>query len=356
MSFLKKDYPWIQLPLITCAPMLFAATGELAAAVSAAGGIGFIGIGFKEEDLETQLSQATRHFQTTHKDVKMATTSPEVLPVGVGFLNWGANLDAALPAIKKHVPAAVWLFGVAKETMISVYGSWITRVREVTGGCTKVWVQVGSVADALHMTVDMKDSNSVPDVLVLQGVDAGGHGLKHGAGIITLMPEVRDTLASKGFPDIPLIAAGGISDGRGVAASLCLGADGICMGTRFLACSQTAITQGYRNEILRASDGGRSTVRSTVYDRVRGYVEWPEEYDGRGVTNQSYFDEQKGMEDEENRKLYEAEKQKGDAGWGVGGRMTTYAGTGVGLVKTVESAEEIVRKTREEAKKIIKCD
>ncbi|KAK2834941.1 hypothetical protein FQN49_006760 [Arthroderma sp. PD_2] len=355
MSSLKKDYPWIQLPLITCAPMLFAATGELAAAVSAAGGIGFIGIGFSAESLETQLSQAAHHFQTTHKDVKMANLTPPVLPVGVGFLNWGADLDAALPAIKKYVPAAVWLFGAAKESMASVYGSWITRVHDVTDGRTKVWVQVGSVADALHMTVDM-DSNSRPDVLVLQGSDAGGHGLKKGAGIITLMPEVRDTLASKGLSDIPLIAAGGISDGRGVAASICLGADGICMGTRFLACSQTAITAGYQNEVLRASDGGRSTVRTTVYDRVRGYNEWPEEYDGRGMVNQSYLDAQKGMGDDENRELYEAEKKKGDAGWGVTGRMTTYAGTGVGLVKGVESAEEIVCKTREEAKKLVKCE
>ncbi|EFR01854.1 2-nitropropane dioxygenase [Nannizzia gypsea CBS 118893] len=356
MSSLKKDYPWIQLPLITCAPMLPVATGELAAAVSAAGGIGFIGLGNNIHTLDDQLTLAAHHLQTTHAKTTLQTPDASILPVGVGFLNWGVNLDDALPAIKKHVPAAIWLFGAARETMASLYASWITRVHQETAGRTKVWVQVGSVADALTLTAEAPPAHR-PDVLVLQGVDAGGHGLKNGAGIITLLPEVRDTLASHGeLSAIPLIAAGGIVDGRGVAAALCLGADGVAMGTRFLACSQTAIMKGYQDELIRARDGGQSTARTTIYDRLRGYVEWPEEYDGRGMVNQSYFDDQAGMSDEENRRLYEAEKAKGDAGWGVKGRMTSYAGTGVGLVKTVSTAEEIVSSAREEARKLVKID
>ncbi|KAM5434939.1 putative nitronate monooxygenase [Microsporum canis] len=354
MSSLKKDYPWIQLPLIVCPPMLPVATGELAAAVSAAQGIGFIGLGNNIDALDSQLSLAAEHLRTTHKQAGIKT-HPDILPVGVGFLNWGVNLEDAVPAIKKHVPAAIWLFGAARENMASLYASWITRVHAETEGRTKVWVQVGCVADALRMTADMPDPSSRPDVLVLQGADAGGHGLKNGAGIITLLPEVRDTLAERGV-DVPLVAAGGIVDGRGVAAALCLGADGVAMGTRFLACSQTAITKGYQDELLRARDGGQSTVRTTVYDRLRGYVEWPGEYDGRGMVNQSYVDEQAGMDDGENKRLYEAEKLRGDAGWGVRGRMTSYAGTGVGLVRSVEKAEDILCKAREAARKLVKCD
>lgn len=356
MASLKKDYPWIQLPVITSAPMLPLSTGELAAAVSAAGGIGFIGLGNNVGTLDAQLSLAAQHLQTTHKQVELDTLDPSTLPVGVGFLTWGVNLDDVLPTLKKHRPAAIWLFGAGKEVMASTYASWITRVHAATDGLTKVWVQVGSVADVMSLTAEATDPSSRPDVLVLQGLDAGGHGLKKGAGIITLVPEVRDALDSRGIRDIPLIAAGGIVDGRGVAAALCLGADGITMGTRFLACKQTAIKKGYQDELLRASDGGQNTVRTTIYDRLRGYNEWPEEYDGRGMVNQSYFDEQAGMKDEENIRLYEIEKGKGDDGWGVKGRMTSYAGTGVGLVKSVLTAEEIVVKTRDEARKLVKCD
>ncbi|EGE01326.1 oxidoreductase [Trichophyton equinum CBS 127.97] len=353
MSSLKKEYPWIQEPLIICPPMLPVATGELAAAVSAAGGIGFIGLGNNIDKLDAQLSLAAHHLQTTHSQTSLQTTNAAILPVGVGFLNWGVKLDDALPSIKKHVPAAIWLFGAARETMISLYGEWIARVHAETNGLSKVWVQVGSVADALSL-VDVPTSHR-PDVLVLQGSDAGGHGLKKGAGIITLLPEVHDTLAEKNIA-IPLVGAGGIADGRGVAAALCLGADGVAMGTRFLACKQTDIMKGYQDELIRARDGGQTTVRTTIYDRLRGYVEWPEEYDGRGMVNQSYVDEQAGMSDEENRRLYEVEKTKGDAGWGVKGRMTSYAGTGVGLVKAVMTAEEIVRQTRDEARKVLKLD
>ena len=65
-----------------------------------------------------------------------------------------------------------------------------------------------------------------PDVLCIQGADAGGHGFERGAGIISLVPEVFDTLAREGFSHIPLVASGGIVDGRGVAAALTLGALG----------------------------------------------------------------------------------------------------------------------------------
>lgn len=353
MPSLKKEYPWIQEPLIICPPMLPVATGELAAAVSAAGGIGFIGLGNNIDKLDAQLSLAAHHLQTTHAQTSLQTANAAILPVGVGFLNWGVKLEDALPSIKKHVPAAIWLFGAARETMTALYGEWIARVHAETNGLTKVWVQVGSVADALSV-MDVSDAHR-PDVLVLQGSDAGGHGLKKGAGIITLLPEVHDALAEKNI-GIPLVGAGGIADGRGVAAALCLGADGVAMGTRFLACKQTDIMKGYQDELIRASDGGQTTVRTTIYDRLRGYVDWPEEYDGRGMVNQSYVDKQAGMSDEENRRLYEVEKTKGNAGWGVKGRMTSYAGTGVGLVKAVMTAEEIVSQARDEARKVLKLD
>ncbi|KAK5138961.1 hypothetical protein LTR04_004027, partial [Oleoguttula sp. CCFEE 6159] len=194
-----------------------------------------------------------------------------------------------------------------------------------------------------------------PDVLVVQGSDAGGHGLERGAGVVSLLPEVGDTLkkhcAAQKLP--ALMAAGGIVEGRGVAASLVLGADGVVMGTRYLAAEEADISKGYSDEVLRASDGGANTVRSKVYDSLRGTTDWPEGYNGRGIINQSYHDSISGMDLEKNKGLYAKALETGDAGWGVQGRLTTYAGTGVGLVTEMQSAKQITEEVREEAKRIL---
>ena len=92
----------------------------------------------------------------------------------------------------------------------------------------------------------------------------GGHGLVQSSSIVTLLPECVDDLARGGFGHIPLIATGGIMDGRGVAAALALGASGVCMGTRFLASPEAVISNGYRNAIVQARDGGVTTA--SAYD------------------------------------------------------------------------------------------
>ena len=169
---------------------------------------------------------------------------------------------------------------------------------------------------------------------------------------ITLLPEVADALA-KDRISIPLIAAGGITEARSAAAALVLGADGICLGTRLLACEEAVIAKGYQDEVLRVNDGGVSTVDSTVYDAVRGIQGWPAEYSGRGVANRTYLDAMHGISDEENRSRYKEAMKLGDAGWGPAGRMTTYAGTGVGLVKEVMSAKQIIEEIRQGALKVL---
>lgn len=317
--------------------MLRIALAPLAVAVSRAGGIGFLAAGFDVSDLENNLENAAKLIhENPPKQIHSNDLDPDILPIGVGFLNWGAELDRTLPLIKKYTPAAVWLFGAARPAE-TLYSRWAEQVRSATGGKTKIWVQVGTVSDALSAARAVK-----PDVLVVQGSDAGGHGLKDAASVISLLPETKDALAAEGFEDIPLLAAGGIVDGRGIAASLCLGADGVVMGTRFLACEEATVARGYRDEILCVRDGGLVTGRTTVYDRVRGMNRWPGEYDGRGVLNQSYYDAEAGMTDEENQRLYDLEMKKGDEGWGRKGRMTTYAGTGVGMVSKVASAQDII--------------
>lgn len=343
-SALQLAYPWTRTPLVASAPMLNIASAALAVAVSAAGGLGFLAGGFDVSTLGSNLEEAAQLIKKSDSSIQQRYASTGILPIGVGFLNWGADLPKSIAAIKAHRPCAAWLFG-PKSTPDDLR-PWAKEVRAVTDGKTKIWVQVGSVAEAVAIAEALD-----PDVLVVQGSDAGGHGLAQSASIMTLVPEVQDALAAQKLKQkIPLVAAGGIVDGRGVAASLALGASGVAMGTRFLACSEAQIARGYQAEVLRASDGGVCTVRSTVYDRVRGILSWPQRYDGRGVINKSYVDAVEGdMSDEENRALYQEELKKGDSGWGPDARLTTYAGTGVGLVREALPAANIVADVVEEA-------
>lgn len=329
---LKVQYPWTSSPLIALAPMRLISTSPLAVAVSRAGGLGFLGVGTDVSNLSTLLNQSHAAFQNN----PMSELPDGIVPVGVGFICWGADLSVVLSVISNTLfkPAAAWLFAPREPSDLV---QWSQGIRQVSNGKTKIWIQVGTVKMALDVAKSCK-----PDVLVIQGADAGGHGLAQSSSIISLLPECADALDREGFGHIPLIAAGGIVDGRGVAAALTLGASGVTMGTRFLASPESVISGGYREAIINATDGGVTTARTTVYDRLRGTHGWPEIYNGRGVLNQSFFDDERGMPEEENKKLYESATELGDEGWGEKGRMTTYAGTGVGLIHKVIPAAEIV--------------
>ena len=311
----------------------------LAVAVAKAGGLGFVAGGFDLSNLGKDMDEAAALLKEASIPMQDG-----MMPVGIGFQNWGSSLELGLAAIKKHQPCAVWFFA---PYQLSDLLPWAEEVRAATYGKTKVWVQVGTVAEAREVAKTTK-----PDVIVIQGSDAGGHGLKHRASIISLLPEVADVFAEEGI-DIPLIAAGGISDGRGAAAALALGAAGVALGTRFLACHEATIAKGYQNEVLRVKDGGVSTVKTKLYDVVRGILDWPPAYDGRGVANRTYLDALNGMIDEENVELYKDAVKQGDEGWGPEGRMTTYAGTSVGLITDVSSAEDIIREVSKEALEVL---
>ncbi|MCJ1230980.1 hypothetical protein MMC12_007655 [Toensbergia leucococca] len=326
----QADYPWTHTPLIANAPMRLIARAPLAVAVSRAGGLGFIGPGNHISELGNNLQEA----EDLLKKAPIIKAAPRTLPIGVGFINWGADLHVALDILQKHLVAVVWLFAPKKNKDLQI---WTTEIRKISECKTKIWVQIGTVSDALEVA-----RLCSPDVLVVQGSDAGGHGLERGAGIVSLLPEVADALSEAGFHEIRLIAAGGIMEGRGTAAALALGANGVAMGTRFLACKEAQIAKGYQDEVIRAKDGGISTVRSTVYDTLRGTIGWPDRFDGRGIINQSFLDAKDGKSTAENKENYALALKPGNEGWGMFGRLTTYAGTAVGLVKEVKSAQDIV--------------
>jgi nitronate monooxygenase len=335
-SKLHDDYPWLNqkhCPIIA-APMMNITMANFSICVSSSGGIGFLAAGFDLSNLSKNLTEAADLCRTNN----IPLHHEKLLPIGVGFQNWGADLDTAIEAMSRTPVAAAWFFG-AKQ--LSDLVPWSKAIRQASNGLTKIWIQVGTVAEALEVA-----RTSKPDVIVVQGSDSGGHGLSHRASLMTLLPEVDDALKKEGF-DIPLVAAGGIVDARGAAAAQALGASGVCLGTRFLASKEAVIASGYQNEVVRVSDGGVSTVSTKVYDKARGIDGWPVTYAGRGVANRTYLDHTAGMSGEENRAMYEEAKKLADNGWGPQGRMTTYAGTGVGLVRAIKSVKEIIQEVGE---------
>lgn len=113
------------------------------------------------------------------------------------------------------------------------------------------------------------------DVIVAQGTEAGGHGQSE--PLITLLPRVVDAC-----PDVPVAAAGGIADGRGLAATMMLGAEGVLMGTRFYASQEADGHPDAKRRIVDAQGG--QTVRSIVFDLSRRN-RWPDPYTGRVLMN-----------------------------------------------------------------------
>jgi len=337
-SPIREQYPWTSSPLIANAAMGDFAGPALATAVSRAGGIGFIGTIIDMKLLDQQLDSA----KTLLEDDNSKTAHASSLPIGVGFLLFVAPLDEAIAVIGRHFPAIVWL---ACPTQEGDFKIWTDAVRKASPD-TKIWIQVASVSIALRVA-----ETCSPDILIMQGSDAGGHGPFPGAGIVSLVPETRDALDRKGFSKIGIFAAGGISDGRGVAAALACGADGVVMGTRFLASSEVDMhAESYREALLKTSDGGVSTARSTVFDQLKGKSIWPSQYDGRAIAGSSYKDFKSGTSIAEVQSRYTQASKEAHRGYGDEVRAAVWAGTGVGLVRELKPAGEIVKECRDSAR------
>ncbi|KAL9621360.1 MAG: hypothetical protein Q9160_004251 [Pyrenula sp. 1 TL-2023] len=367
--------PHLSTPLVANAPMAGFAGPDLAVSVTLSGGLGFIGTATDMSQASAHLSEARDLLQKSgaFNNSNNNNDNTPLLPIGVGFLLFLVPLSSALPVIERHRPRAVWLSCAAPTSTSpiqppdgqpSAHAQWTHAIRAASPR-TEIWIQLGSVSSAVEVAV-----SCAPDVIVCQGIDAGGHGLERGAGVVSLLPEVADALERNAKEEakegtkakkVRLMAAGGIVDGRGVAAALALGAEGAVMGTRFLACREVVLPhEGYLEQILAAEDGGQSTVRDKVFDEVKGPNPWPDVYDGRGVRNQSWRDRrERGVGVEEVRRRWGEAVKGGDGGFvfGLGGekgdegRATVWAGTGVGLVREVKDAGDIVREVRGEARR-----
>ena len=314
---------------------------ELACSVSQAGGLGFIGSVNDMSVLEKELRLAKEKLASSG----LPTRTPGMLPIGVGLLPFVSNIDEATRIIAEYKPAVVWLFVVRQP---GDYKLWTERMRQASPN-SKIWIQNGAVASALEIAKTCR-----PDVLVMQGADAGGHGYENSAGVISLVPETLSALREAGVAGIKVVASGGISDGRSVAAALALGASGAVMGTRFLGSEEVVlpVKEPIREALFKAQDGGRATTRAKLFDELKGPNFWPEEYDGRSLVVDSYLDFKAGMGIDEIRRLHkeaESTPQKGFSLVKGQSRAAVWAGTGVAFVKKVERAADIVEEVRRDA-------
>jgi nitronate monooxygenase len=222
---------------ILLAPMGVTAGGRLAAAVSDAGGLGIIGGGYGDADwLEAQFAAAGS------------------AQVGCGFITWAmAKNPQLLDQVLARRPAALMLsFGEVEPHASRIKGLGVPLICQVQG------------MKYLREAVD-----AGADIVVAEGCEAGGHSGNR--GLFTLVPEAADYLA-KHAPETILVAAGGVGDGRGLAAALMLGAEGVLVGTRFVASQESEAPEGFRQAIIRADGDG--TIKSNSVDVVRKRY-WP---------------------------------------------------------------------------------
>lgn len=226
---LQSFFPWASSPLVLNAPMFGTAGASMASAVTKAGGLGLIGAGFDFTPGSKQIAMLDDELAKAASILK--TAKGDTLPVAVGFITFHSSIknfvETVGPVVEKWKVAAVWLFAPVPATP-SAHAPVISGLQKLGSSWSmKTIVQVGSVEAAREAV------NDGADIIIAQGVDAGGHQWAQGAGVISLVPEVRDMLDTE-FRDrsIGLVAAGGIMDGRGVVAAMALGAEGAVMGTR----------------------------------------------------------------------------------------------------------------------------
>ncbi len=289
---------------VLLAPMGAVSGGRLAHAVSEAGGLGLIGGGYGDATwLEQEFAAAGNQ------------------RVGCGFITWSMARDPRLLDLAlAHRPAAVMLsFGDPRPFAARIRDAGSVLICQVQG--------LDHVRQALEAGAE---------IIVAQGTEAGGHG--GGRATLPLVPAVVD-LVDRSAPDAMVVAAGGIADGRGLAAALALGAEGVLVGTRFYATVEALGHDAAKQRIVAAS--AANTVRTSVFDAARGYA-WPDGFTGRALHN-DFTARWHGREDALAAVLdvemvrYRTSAVSGDLDTAV-----VFAGEAVDLVNDLPPAAEIV--------------
>lgn len=304
----------IEHPVLS-APMAFVAGGRLAAAVTEAGGLGIVGAGYGDPPWMEEQFRAAGNAR-----------------FGCGFITWSlAQTPQLLDLALEREPAAIFLsFGDPRPFRSKLAGAGVPLI-----------CQVQTVADA-KVAID-----AGAGIIVAQGAEAGGHAEKRAT--LPLVPEIADLLAARA-PDALLCAAGGIADGRGLAAALMLGADGVLVGSRFSATDEALVFKGWHERLLQAS--GDDTVPTSTVDIARKR-DWPERFAIRVLRN-ALTERWSGREHE----MRQAQEREGDAyakavEAGDTDNYGVIVGEAVGLIHAIEPAGAVLRRMVAEAEALL---
>jgi NAD(P)H-dependent flavin oxidoreductase YrpB (nitropropane dioxygenase family) len=288
-----------------------ATASDVVGAVSEAGGLGTLGISaMTPEDIRSSCDR-----------IRLLTSAPFGLNALL-FLVTAEQLEAIL-ACRPHVVATAWrrpeqdLRAVADR----VHGMGALHMHQ---------------ADTLDEAKRAAEAGA--DIVVAQGTEGGGH-----VGVMATLPLAR--MVIRALPDIPVVVAGGIADGAGVAAALVLGGDGVLLGTRFLATDEAPFPDGYKRAIV-ASDG-HDTLLSEIPDVAAGQV-WPGAY--ARVLRNEFIEEWVGREGELRRHLAEVRQSLQTArAAGDAKRGSLLMGQDAGLIDSIEPAGKLVERLAAEA-------
>ena len=299
---------------VLLAPMGGVAGGALAGAVSSAGGLGLIGAGYADPALGFGSDGWIRD-----EFVKAGNRA-----VGIGFITWALDRrPGALDVALESEPCAVMLS----------FGDIAPYAAKIRDAGAVLLCQVQTLRDAREAVA------KGAQIVVAQGTEAGGHGAARAT--LPLVPAVADAVAP-----VPVAAAGGIADGRGLAAALMLGAEAALIGTRFWA---TPEALGHANQkALIERSSGDDTLRTKVFDTARGIV-WPEPWTGRAIRN-AFADTWDGRDNElraegpEMRERFFAAQREG-----VTDMAVTFAGEGLDLIADRPGAGGLVERIVAEA-------
>lgn len=304
---------------IILAPMGGVAGGRLAAAVSQAGGFGMIGGGYGNPKAgyggEAWMDEQFRAAGNAR--------------IGVGYITWSL---AQFPKLfDQALERAPKVFGLA-------FGDEMQFAPRIKANGVKLLCQVQDL-DGAKRALD-----AGADIVVAQGTEAGGHG-KSGRTTLTLTPAVVDIAG-----DVPVVAAGGLSDGRGLAAALMLGASGILVGTRFWATPEALGNDRVKQLLTLARSD--DTQRTRVFDIVRE-LPWPDGYTGRALVN-DFSRKWHGNEDALEKNLArETEAYWTAARAGDTNTSVVFAGEGLDLIHDIKPAGEIVRTIAADAEDLL---
>lgn len=314
---------------VMLAPMALSAGGELAAACAQAGAFGMVGGGYGD------LEWTSREWNIAANRLS-GTGSEDRL--GCGFITWKLDQDAS---------ALDWVLAqpLRPRAIFLSFGDPRPYARLIADAGIVLICQIQRIAQ-LPQCVEAGAA-----VIVAQGAEAGGHGAAgHDArSSFTLVPEVADWL-SRHAPGTLLLGAGGVADGRGLAAMLMLGADGAVVGTRLWASRESLAMQGALDAAIEAN--GDATARSEIFDVLRR-KNWPKVYDFRALRNAMHREWEGRLEELKCNPV--AARAQYDAALEAGDFSVAHVpvGEGVGLIEDAPSAAELLDRMVQEAARLL---